>query len=104
MTAVGHTVKPPRLANLGTVTEIAEAITGHRPVWFGEAWIETPIIDGSLLGAGATATGPALVQEPFTVVVVPPGATLTLGAHTSYELTLAPIPSSRAIPTSAEQA
>jgi hypothetical protein len=32
--------------------------------------------------------GPALVEEPFTVVVVPPGASLRLGEHTSYELSL----------------
>ncbi len=88
MTAVGHTVKPPLLAQLGTVSDAAEAIKGRRPVWFGTEWIDTPIIDGVILGPGASVDGPALVEEPFTVVVVPPGAILTLGAHTSYELTL----------------
>ena len=44
--------------------------------------------DGAVLGVDATIEGPALVEEPFTVVAVPPGASLTVGAHTSYELTL----------------
>jgi N-methylhydantoinase A len=89
MTAVGHTSKPPRLAQLGTVTDASEAVTTTRDVWFGDGWVTTPVIDGERLGPGATVTGPALVEEPFTVVVVPDGATLTLHAHTSYELELA---------------
>jgi N-methylhydantoinase A len=43
-----------------------------------------------VLGAGATVTGPALIEEPFTVVVVPPGHQATLADHTSYELTPTP--------------
>lgn len=88
MTAVGNTPKPPALAQLGEVIDPAEAGRGSRRAWFGGCWVETPVIDGSQLGPGATIAGPALVEEPFTVVVVPPGASLTVGDHTSYELTL----------------
>jgi N-methylhydantoinase A len=88
MTAVGHTTKPPLLAQLGDVSDASQAVTGHRPAWFGDGWVESTVVDGARLGPGATIAGPALVEEPFTVVVVPPGATLTLGEHTSYELAL----------------
>jgi hypothetical protein len=33
--------------------------------------------------------GPALIEEPFTVVVVPPGATARLDDLGNYELRLA---------------
>jgi N-methylhydantoinase A len=92
ITAVGHTEKPPRLAQLGTASVAADTLTGTRDVWFGDAWIPTPVYDGTRLGPGAELTGPALVEEPFTVVVVPPDAHLRLGEHTSYELTLAAAP------------
>jgi len=88
ITALGHTEPLPALAQLGTLTDPTEVRTGERDVWFGDGWVTTPVIDGARLGAGVELTGPALVEEPFTVVVVPPGATLRLGAHTSYELTL----------------
>ena len=86
--ARGTTPKPDRLAPLGTVTDAAKAQRGSRPAYFGVEFVDTPVYDGSLLGPGAAVTGPALVEEPFTVVVVPPGATLTLDVHGNYELAL----------------
>lgn len=88
-TAVGHTPKPPTLAALGTTADADAARGASRPVNFGTGFLDTPTYDGSRLAAGASVQGPALVEEPFTVVVVPPGATLRLGEHTSYEITLA---------------
>ncbi|HEX2738219.1 MAG TPA: hydantoinase/oxoprolinase family protein, partial [Acidimicrobiia bacterium] len=86
--ARGTTPKPDRLAPLGTVTDATKARRGSRPAYFGVEFVDTLVYDGSLLGAGATVTGPALVEEPFTVVVVPPGATLTLDVNGNYELAL----------------
>jgi N-methylhydantoinase A len=81
------TDKPGALAVLGSVTDAADAALGTRPVWFGDGWVETPVIDGAVLGAGFAAEGPCLVQEPFTVVAVWPGWRVALGAHGSYDLT-----------------
>ena len=91
ITALGHTDKPATLAQIGadSTNDPAGARTGSRPVHFGDGFVDTEVYDGGRLAVGATLTGPALVEEPFTVVAVPPGATLTLGAHTSYELALA---------------
>ena len=88
ITALGRVAKPPTLAQVGDIIDAAEAQTGSRPVYFGDGFVDTPIFDGSRFATGAHLRGPALVEEPFTVVVVPPGASLRLGEHTSYEISL----------------
>jgi N-methylhydantoinase A len=84
--ARGATTKPGHLAELGTVANAASARTGERPVDWGTEFVATPVYDGRVLGAGAAITGPALVEEAFTVVAVAPGWTCTLDARGSYEL------------------
>jgi len=86
--ARGRTPKPDRLAGAGSVVHAEDARLGTRPAYFGEQFVDTPIYDGAQLASGATVTGPALIQEPFTVLVVPPGAHATLDPHGNYELTL----------------
>jgi len=88
LVAQGLTAKLLSMGELGTMSDASGAATGSRPVFWGVDFVDTPTYDGSLLGPGATVAGPALIEEPFTVVVVPPGATCTLGAHAAYELTL----------------
>jgi N-methylhydantoinase A len=82
------TPKPDRFAALGTVTDANDARTGSRAAYFGVDYVDTPVYDGQRLGPGVEVQGPALVQEPFTVVVVPPGARLTLDPTGNYELHL----------------
>jgi N-methylhydantoinase A len=82
--ARGVTPKPERLAMLGSEQS---APMGSRPVHFGTGFVDTPIVDGSVLGPGFTATGPCLIQEPFTVVAVWPGWQVSLQPHGSYVLT-----------------
>ncbi|MCB1006546.1 MAG: hydantoinase/oxoprolinase family protein [Acidimicrobiales bacterium] len=86
LVARGVTPKPGRLGEAGTCIDAAEARTGSRPAYFVDAYVDTPTYDGTRLGVGATVEGPALIEEPFTVVVVPPGSTCTLGEHLAYEL------------------
>jgi N-methylhydantoinase A len=87
LTARGETTKPAHLAELGSVSDASTAIKGTRPVYFGVEFVDTPIIDGTVLGPGATVHGPALIEEAFTVVTVAPGWTARLGEHASYDLT-----------------
>jgi N-methylhydantoinase A len=84
----GRTPKPDHLGEVGGITDASTAVIGEREAYFDDGFVPCPVIDGSRLGPSATVSGPALVQEPFTVLVVPPGATATLGTHASYELTL----------------
>jgi N-methylhydantoinase A len=86
----GATPKPPVLARMGDVTNAEDARTGSRMVHFGQGFIDTPTYDGAVLGAGATLTGPALIEEPFTVVVLAPGDTSRLDEHGNYDIAIAP--------------
>jgi N-methylhydantoinase A len=81
---VGHTPKPP---SLGVARTPGHALTGRREVHFGEGFVDTAVYDGDRLAAGTTVEGPALIEERFTVVAVPPGWAAVLGDHAAYELT-----------------
>jgi N-methylhydantoinase A len=85
----GTTPKPPVLAQLGDVTEAADARTGSRPVHFGRGFCDVPIYDGAVLGAGAVVTGPALIEEAFTVVVLAGGDVARLDEHGNYDISIA---------------
>ncbi|MET0491186.1 MAG: hydantoinase/oxoprolinase family protein [Acidimicrobiales bacterium] len=81
--ARGETPKPEQLA---PTVAAATVPTASRPVYFGTDWIDTPVHAGPAVLTGTTIVGPALVEEPFTVVVVPPGWSTTLADHAAYEL------------------
>jgi N-methylhydantoinase A len=86
--ARGTTPKPDHFAEPGTVTDASRARKGTRAAYFGVEFVDTPVYDGPALGPGATVDGPALIEEPFTVVVVPPGATARLDELGNYALHL----------------
>jgi N-methylhydantoinase A len=92
LVAGGRTPKPAALAAVGKVADVTSALTGSRPVWFGDAWVDTPIISGAPLGPGAFTRGPSLIEEPFTVIVVPPGWSARLDEHGTYDLRVEPSP------------
>jgi N-methylhydantoinase A len=82
--ARGVTAKPDHFAETGTVGDATQARRDNRPAYWGEGFLDTPVFDGTALGPGAEITGPALIEEPFTVVVLPPGATARLDATGNY--------------------
>jgi N-methylhydantoinase A len=86
LVAKGATPKPGHLAEMGTVTDAALARKGTRPVYFGTDFVETPVYDGTALGPGAHLAGPALIEEPFTVVVLGPGNECRLDEHGHYDI------------------
>lgn len=88
LVAGATTPKPPSLAAMGSVVDAAAARRGQRPVWFGSEWLDTPVYDGSRFGPGAAVEGPALIEEPFTVVVLPPGQSARLDEHGNYDITV----------------
>jgi N-methylhydantoinase A len=95
LVARGLTGKPDDLTRRAAAGDAGPAAAGgaraaqreRRPVYFGRQQLDTPVYDGTALRAGAEVRGPALVEEPFTVVVVPPGARAELDRHGNYELT-----------------
>ena len=82
--ARGTTPKPDHLAETGTVVDASQAQRGIRPAYWGAGFLDTPVFDGTRLGEGATVDGPALIEEPYTVVVLPPDATATLDSLGNY--------------------
>src|SRR5436190_1634107 len=87
VTARGFTPKPDHFAEPGTVSDASLAAKGTRPAYWGE-WVDTPVYDGGQLGPGARINGPALIEEPFTVVVLPPNTTAQLDAYGNYVIDL----------------
>ncbi len=82
--ARGTTPKPDHLAETGALADAEQARRGTRPAYWGDGFVDTPVYDGTKLGAGATIAGPALIEEPYTVVVLPPDATATLDGLGNY--------------------
>jgi N-methylhydantoinase A len=82
--ARGTTQKPDHLAETGTVADADQARRATRPAYWGDGFVDTPVYDGTRLGVGATVDGPALIEEPFTVVVIPPDASATLDELGNY--------------------
>ena len=84
LTNRGRTPKPDRLAEVGAVSDPDHARRGSRPAYFGVEFVDTPVYDGAALGTGAEINGPALVEEPFTVLVLPPGHRARVDEHGNY--------------------
>ncbi len=51
---------------------------GHRAVEFGGEKVSTPILNRAALAVGETIDGPAVVEDEWSVTVLPPGHTLTV--------------------------
>lgn len=66
------------------------ASKGTRSVYFGDinAYRETKLYDGDRLDHGMTVTGPAVVEQENTTVVVFPGQKLTVNKFGDFELEL----------------
>jgi N-methylhydantoinase A len=52
---------------------------GHRPVWFG-GWVETPVYWRDHLPVDLRMTGPAVIEQMDTTIIIDPGCTVTSDA------------------------
>jgi N-methylhydantoinase A len=86
LTAVGVTPKP----DLPTVRKGSGAVPlkGRRKAFFGGRFVTTPIYDGPRLRAGQRVRGPAVIEEPFTTIVLHPRQEATLDRLGNYRITL----------------
>jgi N-methylhydantoinase A len=55
--------------------DLASAQVGERRAWFAGGFAATPIYDRARLPADGRIAGPAIVEQPDTTTVVPPGWT-----------------------------
>jgi N-methylhydantoinase A len=60
-----------------------------RDVFFGGAWLATPIYVGGALPEGTVIDGPAIIEEPTSTLVVPSGSTATVSDLDNYLLEVA---------------
>ncbi|WP_372885862.1 hydantoinase/oxoprolinase family protein [Shimia sp.] len=87
-TIAGHVDKPKRMTiAAGSGAEATQK--GIRPMVFSADGLarETPVYDGSAMGAGDTLQGPAVIEEVTTTIVVEPGWTVSLHDTGVYVLT-----------------
>jgi N-methylhydantoinase A len=75
------------LTNAGAA---GEPVRGRRPVYFHEAgdYVTTTVYDRSALAAGMPITGPAVVEEAGSTLVVAPGASAIVAANGNIVVTL----------------
>ena len=87
-TLYGHVDKPqPPRVKKGAPA--AKAVVGRRKAIFAAdaKLVNTPVYDGSKLGAGATIKGPAIIEEVTTTIVIEPKWSARLDASGSYVIT-----------------
>lgn len=53
--------------------EAGPSLKGTRRVWFGDGPVETPVHHRARLTPGTTLAGPAILEQPDTTTLVPPG-------------------------------
>jgi N-methylhydantoinase A len=61
---------------------------GARKAFFRGRYVATPVFDGPRLVPGQTILGPAIVEEPFTTIVVYPSQRATVDPWGNYSITL----------------
>jgi N-methylhydantoinase A len=79
-------VDKPTAPKITTSGLAQEALKGRRNAIFsadGKVQV-TPIYDGALLGVGSSVTGPAIIEEVTTTIVIEPGWTAQLDESGSY--------------------
>ena len=74
--------KPPMQKLPGTSSP-AKA-SGNRQAYFGNGFVKTAVYDGPKLRANQSVKGPAIIEEPFTTIVVPPRWTVKLDKFGNY--------------------
>jgi N-methylhydantoinase A/oxoprolinase/acetone carboxylase beta subunit len=87
LAAVGGT---PRVTLAKTAPQPAGAARkGTRRAYFPETggYVDCPVYDRYTLAAGASLTGPAIVEERESTTVLPPGATATVDEYATLIVT-----------------
>jgi N-methylhydantoinase A len=69
-------------------TEGTLGSNGTRRSYFGDGLTDVPVYRGQDLEAGYTITGPAIIEEPTTTVVIYPGSTARVSPNSNYIISL----------------
>ena len=77
---IGRTAPPSSARARPADAPLERALRGRRPAYFGGRFVDTPVYDGDRVGAGHAIDGPAIIEEPFTTIVLHPGQRAELDA------------------------
>jgi N-methylhydantoinase A len=81
------TVAAPPQPAVGVAGSHMPTAQGSRLAYFGDgAPVETPVFRGDALLPGASITGPAIIEEPTTTIVVYPAMRATVASSGNYIL------------------
>jgi N-methylhydantoinase A len=86
LTLVGVTPKP-QLPRVGRSSS-RPPLKGRRQAFFGGRFVATPIYDGPRIRVGHRIAGPAIIEEPFTTIVVHPRQVATLDRLGNYRIAI----------------
>jgi N-methylhydantoinase A len=76
----------PELRKVASSTATPKS-SGTRQAYFGNGFVKAKLYDGPSMRAGQKIVGPAIIEEPFTTVVVPPKWTVKLDKLGNYVAT-----------------
>jgi N-methylhydantoinase A len=86
LTLVGVTEKP-QLPRFGRSTA-KPPMKGRRLAHFRGRFVSTPVYDGARVRGGQRIAGPAIIEEPFTTIVLHPGQHASLDRFGNYRITI----------------
>jgi N-methylhydantoinase A len=86
LTLVGVTDKP-QLPTIGRSTA-RPPLKGRRQAYVGGRFVATPIYDGARMRVGQRVVGPAIIEEPFTTIVLHPRQRARLDRYGNYHVTV----------------
>jgi len=86
LTLVGVTAKP-QLPRFGRSTA-KPPLKGRRLAHFRGRFVATPVYDGARVRAGQRIAGPAVIEEPFTTIVLHPGQHANLDRFGNYRIAI----------------
>ncbi len=84
VSARGITVKPELMHGAAAPESQDNEQLKRRPVFFDGEFIDTPVYDGLRLHSGNLISGPAIIAQPTTTIVVPPDYKLSCDEFDNY--------------------
>jgi N-methylhydantoinase A len=72
-----------------TAPALPAASTQTRRVWLEDGWVEAPLFDLGLLGAGQVVAGPAVLESDTTTVLLLPGDSARMDSRGWLEISVA---------------
>jgi N-methylhydantoinase A len=84
LVGTGIVAKPPFTINENPNGQLSAALVGRRQAIFENGCTEVPVYDGHLLPASSHISGPVIVEQSTTSVVIEPGYQLTCDNFGNY--------------------